>query len=248
MKKPFLCFLYGSILYLFTACADDKLLPVLSVINGSGSGSYPIGENVLIEAHDPPFEQTFSSWIGDIEYLNTPDSSTSIIEMPPKNVVFEATYEDLPKFQLVVVNGTGGGNYIGGDTVQVVANLPDSTSNFAGWVGDTLFMDNPKTRATFLLMPEMEIKIEATFKEPIKEISFSQAILPLFKKRCAISGCHSGNSLSLSPFTNYTEIKNSRAVIRFQILSRNMPPSGGPLTEEQINQFVTWVEQGAKDN
>jgi PA14 domain/Chitobiase/beta-hexosaminidase C-terminal domain/Divergent InlB B-repeat domain/FlgD Ig-like domain len=74
----------------------------LTVNNGSGSGSYPVGTTVNVIANAPPAGQAFASWTGDTVILADEDpfraSTTAVI--PSLDVAITATY---------AVNGTGTG-------------------------------------------------------------------------------------------------------------------------------------------
>ena len=73
---------------------------VLTVIDGSGSGSYAPGTVVPIVAHyPPPYVQVFDQWIADNDgsFANADNSVTSFI-MPEKAVTVKASYRDSTAF------------------------------------------------------------------------------------------------------------------------------------------------------
>jgi hypothetical protein len=90
-------------------------------------------------------------------------------------------------------------------------------------------------------------------------ISFSQTILPLMKSNCNFSGCHgNGSRAGLVSLENYEQTQ--KVVYAYQPLKsllflslikpdpiRRMPPAG-PLSNERLNYFFAWIEQGAHDN
>lgn len=83
-----------------TATFKDLPTYMLMVNNGIGSGSYLEGARVWVEANAPAAGEIFSEWQGDTQYLATPDSSASWLEMPAEALSLTATYET----QVVVVS------------------------------------------------------------------------------------------------------------------------------------------------
>jgi WD40 repeat protein/FtsZ-binding cell division protein ZapB len=103
--------------------------------------------------------------------------------------------------------------------------------------------------------------------EPMKEeaakavtVNFAEHILPIVKARCA--SCHNEDKrrggLSLESHASALAGGSSGAVIApgdpdgsrllrlvMRVEEPNMPPSGDPLTEEQINLIREWIAQGA---
>lgn len=97
------------------------------------------------------------------------------------------------------------------------------------------------------------------FKPPVVDpnlpVSFTKDIQPIFTANCTASGCHSGNvapnlipekaygSLSDGAYTDTLNPAQSVLMIK---LNSNMPPTKLPAS--QINQVLTWIKQGAKQN
>lgn len=69
-------------------------LYTLSVVSGSGDGSYVAGTIVTIVADAPPMDQQFNVWTGGT--VANPFGSTTTTIMPAGNVTLTATYEDIP--------------------------------------------------------------------------------------------------------------------------------------------------------
>ena len=63
----------------------------LTVINGTGDGSYPVGSNVTITANVLT-NQAFDRWTGAIQYLTNAASSPAIVTMPAWAITLTATY------------------------------------------------------------------------------------------------------------------------------------------------------------
>ena len=107
--------------------------------------------------------------------------------------------------------------------------------------------------------------------------SFSANVAPIFEKRCATGGCHSlatrQAALALAPGVAYDEIVGVPSALRPSVLRvspgqpsqswivamisaddaarhgfSRMPLATQPLTPNQIETIVRWIEQGALRN
>ena len=79
----------------------------VTVINGSGSGTYRTGETVLIEADDPPEGKIFHKWISnEVTFANATAARTSFV-MPDHDVYVEATFQDPPDIAPGDLNNDG---------------------------------------------------------------------------------------------------------------------------------------------
>jgi len=78
---------------------------------------------------------------------------------------------------------------------------------------------------------------------------FSTDVQPILTTVCSInSNCHASGSVnSGGPFTNFTEVNAKKSNIRAQILAGTMPQSG-TITQDQINAFICWIDNGAVNN
>ena len=65
----------------------------LTILGGSGSGSYTNGEIVEIAADAPLYGMTFDAWIGDTQYVDNVTASNTIVTMPDQAVTLTATYK-----------------------------------------------------------------------------------------------------------------------------------------------------------
>jgi hypothetical protein len=65
----------------------------LTVFNGTGSGNYPLGSQVIVSADTPPSGQTFFRWSGDIEILSNPFISKTGATVPSIPVAITAIYQ-----------------------------------------------------------------------------------------------------------------------------------------------------------
>jgi len=135
----------------------------LSVVNGSGSGSYAAGTVVTITANPPPSGQTFLKWTGST--VKDPGAATTTLTMPAANTTVTANYTTTPPtpttYTLTVVNGTGSGNYAAGTSVTITANPPSSGQVFANWSGATV--QNANASTTTLIMPAANTTVTANY-------------------------------------------------------------------------------------
>jgi len=137
----------------------------LTVQNGSGSGSYFVGDTATIVATNVTPTQVFEKWTGDVAQVANVNSMTTTVYMASDTVV-SANYKVM--YALTVTAGTGGGNYFGGQTVAVAATVPTGMVFFA-WSGDTEYLANPNSANTTFLMPERAVAITAIFEvEPYR--------------------------------------------------------------------------------
>ena len=111
----------------------------LTVVNGSGSGSYIAGSNVIIVANDPGANKAFGSW--SISPANTPIASkvlsATMITMPSQNVTVTANYVAAANNG---ANGTGSGTNYNNNTRNNTNYWP-STGNVPRSSGTTVVID-----------------------------------------------------------------------------------------------------------
>jgi hypothetical protein len=136
----------------------------LTVENGSGSGDYEPGRQVTVNADAPPKDQKFERWIDDYQILLVPTYATTTATVPYRDVKITATYSDLPKYALTVLNGSGGGSYPAKKVVTVEANPPPSGQRFSGWSGDTKYLASRSSAKTTLTMPAKNASITANYR------------------------------------------------------------------------------------
>jgi hypothetical protein len=92
---------------------------VLTVTNGSGSGSYIYNQQVTITANPAATGKAFDRWTGDIIYLSSAVTSpAAIVIMPAGSVSLTATYKDV-YYPLTVTNGSGSGSYLYNQAVTI---------------------------------------------------------------------------------------------------------------------------------
>lgn len=84
-------------------------------------------------------------------------------------------------------------------------------------------------------------------------VSFSMTIQPFVQNNCAVSGCHAANGQTPTMET-YNQIKAQENRIRARAInnrgsSNRMPPAGRVLlTDQQVNDLQSWLDNGAPNN
>lgn len=104
----------------------------LTVVNGSGSGTYAAGTQVAITAHAAPAGQRFDKWTGQVSGIANLDAASTTLQMPAAPQTVTATYTALP-----VGDGTGlRGEYFDSmDFTTLQVTRVDATINFDWGLG-----------------------------------------------------------------------------------------------------------------
>jgi hypothetical protein len=68
----------------------------LTVVGGTGSGSYTSSQTVAIKANAAPTGKEFDMWTGDNGYLGSKTAAETNVSMPGKDIALTATYKDAP--------------------------------------------------------------------------------------------------------------------------------------------------------
>jgi endoglucanase len=133
----------------------------LTVDQGTGSGEYPMGAEVEIEAASPSPKQIFDRWTGDTDHIENVYAGTTSLVMPDDNITVSATYA--PLFTLSVYPGSGGGDYREGAEVVIEAEAPPAGEIFDRWTGDTESIAHIDSIITTIIMPASDISVTATY-------------------------------------------------------------------------------------
>ena len=139
-----------------------------------------------------------------------------------------------------------------GATYVIICLVTDAAGNRA------------EIRTVFVTKRDNNERGDLVEEEPIvqtSKVSFKDDIQPILADRCAIPGCHSASSaagLNLSQYNTFKKGGDGGAAFRSgngkgslvvrRIDGGGMPPIPPPLNEEQIQLFIDWINQGAKDN
>ena len=84
----------------------------------------------------------------------TPFPTPSPTPSPPQNL----------RFQLMVINGSGDGEYEAGTLVLVIADRPPHRYAFSRWGGDWIILANPYLKRTTTTIPYRDVSIEALYE------------------------------------------------------------------------------------
>ena len=158
-----------------TVTATYKDAPVttylLTVVNGTGGGTYTADAQVSITANAPAQGKVFDKWLTDNggSFGNANSASTTFI-MPSGAVTVTATYKDAPaETYHLTVNGSyadadGAGQYAPGTQIPIHAGSRSSYS-FNGWTssGGGSFA-NASSASTIFTMPSGNVTVTANWK------------------------------------------------------------------------------------
>lgn len=172
---------------------DSSRSHTLTVQNGSGSGTYKTGEQVIITANPAPEGQSFKEWsfTPSTAVLLDKDRAETVITMPDSNVTVMANYQNgsgdgngngngtgsgndpnaTPGpsgelHSLVVHNGNNSGSYRAGQQIIVVANDPPAGQEFSSWTvspAATVVTDK-NLSAIVVTMPDNDVALVANYK------------------------------------------------------------------------------------
>ncbi|WP_052082661.1 S-layer homology domain-containing protein [Intestinimonas butyriciproducens] len=132
---------------------------LLTVVSGTGGGTYAAGAQVPITANPPAQGKAFDKWTtsngGSFEDAN---SASTTFTMPSGAVTVTATYKDVPmETYTLTVSGSyagtsGAGQYAPGAQVSIHAGSRSNYS-FAGWTtsGDGSFANADSISTTFIM-------------------------------------------------------------------------------------------------
>ena len=149
-----------------TVTATYKALPqTLTVIGGTGSGSYVPGTTVNIVAAEPVAGQEFEQWTGDVDHVEDVNAASTAVTMPDTDATVTATYR-VRHHRLTVTGGTGTGSYLAGTTVNIEADTAPSGREFNQWTGDVDHVEDVNAASTSVSMPGADVTVTATFRLP----------------------------------------------------------------------------------
>ena len=147
-----------------TVNATYRMLPQLTVVNGTGSGYYTNGVTIGIVANPTNLPWAFDCWTGDTSALDDPSSTNATVTMPDTDITVTATYKLYRT--LTVEMGNGSGDYLEGSVVNISAIPPGPHHTFQ-WVvspaGATVEIADITSWNTTLVMPGADITLTATY-------------------------------------------------------------------------------------
>jgi uncharacterized protein (DUF1800 family) len=157
----------------------------LSVVGGTGAGSYSAGAVVPLTATPGP-GQIFQSWIGAA--VANPNAASTTLTMPAANTTVTANYTSGPTYTLTVNGGSGSGPYGAGAVVAITANAAPAGQVFQNWTG--AIVANANAASTTLTMPTAATSVTSSYA-PIAVptlTSVSPATVPIGVFTLAITG------------------------------------------------------------
>jgi|GEM_PF-1718915 hypothetical protein len=139
---------------------------LLTVNGGSGTGDYPAGAAITIQADEPPAGKVFDQWTGDTAYVSDIYASNATVTMPAGNVNLTAAYKDeaVTLYSLTISGGSGSGSYAAGTQVTITADAPVEGKTFDQWTGDTAYVSDLNAATATVTMPDKPITLTATYK------------------------------------------------------------------------------------
>jgi len=146
-----------------TIMATYENLYDLSVVSGTGDGSYIEGQVVNISADAPPPGQLFDVWTGNTTGIASTTTASTTITIQAADATITATYS-LNSYTLDVVNGTGDGTYSASQVVNINADTAPTGQTFDVWTGDTTGITDTSAASTSITMPAADATITATYE------------------------------------------------------------------------------------
>ena len=151
----------------FDIYTEDYVAPKypVTVINGSGSGQYEMGEVVEIEADDAPEGKVFSHWVSeDGGSFASVTSSKTTFSVPAYGATVRAEYAQT--YEVTVTGGSGSGWYKAGETVSIEADEAPEGKTFVKWVSEdnVQFVSETLPKTTFTV-PEGGASISIEYRD-----------------------------------------------------------------------------------
>lgn len=145
----------------------------LTVINGSGSGTYLRNSSPTIIMDPAPEGMKFLQWEiidGEDNDVTEPLASTTTIRNLTHNITVKATYYvPDPEFPYTLtITGKNGEittyNYPAGEQVNIYADMPDEGYVFYKWVGDTQYVNDKYADKAVVNMPAKNIELQMEYR------------------------------------------------------------------------------------
>ena len=168
----------SSTSYSFYVYADTTLECVyrgkqnytLTVVNGSGSGTYKERTSVQIVAQAPVSGASFTNWSvtsGSLYSSGSSTSSTTTVIIGSSDATIQANYENLRNITVVTNSGTNTYQVVQGNSRSISANPPPNTWEFDRWEvtsGDAT-LGNYLQQNTYVVAHSQDSTITARYKE-----------------------------------------------------------------------------------
>ena len=145
---------------------------LLNVEGGLGTGVYASGAKVTVKAAPPPDGMIFDFWEG----LKGSESRKSVAVVDVvSNMTLRAQYRAAPKteYKVAVSGGSGGGEYLEGARVSLIAQSAPAGRMFDHWEGDVEYLTCANNPEQAFVMPSRSLSLQAVFKDaPGEEYRF----------------------------------------------------------------------------
>lgn len=123
----------------YTAVYRNRNYYTLTVVSGSGSGTYKERQDVTITANTPGALEAFNSWSGNYYSINNKYATSTTITMPSEDCTVTAMYDGRIYHNVTVNNGSGTGTYYEGQTVTCRGDQAPDGWEFSHWLeGETI--------------------------------------------------------------------------------------------------------------
>ena len=218
-----------------TAIFDDVLYNI-TITNGKVNGELTqvkYQDDITALANEPETDKMFDKWIVTGISLTDEDlfNPNITFKMPSNDVVLEATYKDIPKYDVTVSGGSGAGKYKEGEAVTIVSEEKEGFS-FDKWIvtGITLKDDELSSSIITFIMPAYYVVLEATYTKNITpEVKYKVIIVDGIS---SISESENGKTIT---------IKANEAPKGF-VFDKWVVISGNVKLEDQNNKETSFVK------
>ena len=148
---------------------------VLSVTNGTGSGTYNQSEGIVIKSNAPEASEEFKGWelVSGTAVFENAGAIETTISLGSVNVAVKATYGvkvvEAELFELTVAQGTGSGNYELMESIDIMAGDAAEGQKFKAWelLSGAVDFGNINASTTTVKLTEGAATIKATYEDVI---------------------------------------------------------------------------------
>ena len=156
---------------------DERPTHTLTVINGSGSGTYREGTVIKCYGNQAPDTYEFAYWTENDNVISY--SNPISVTMGTTDRTIEANYKPIPYFTVTVINGTGSGTYIRNSNPQITMNPAPDGMKFLQWEvleGDDNDVTQPLSENTTIRNLTHDVTVQATYYVPDPNVKYTLTI------------------------------------------------------------------------
>ncbi len=138
----------------------------LTVVNGSGDGSYTNGYIQQIIADAPPAWYEFDVWTGDTNDIDDVSAATTTVAIAASSITVTAAYKQLT-YDITVSNGTASAyTATNGQVVVIIADPPATETNvFYRWEGDVATVADISAMTTTVTIAGADVDLTAVYRD-----------------------------------------------------------------------------------